>query len=46
MATTTTDNKELNAVKAEFNELVNMSASQLGTWLGTKDLIMTICAKW
>lgn len=37
MATTTTDEKELNAVKSEFHELVNMSASQIETWLETDE---------
>jgi hypothetical protein len=37
MATITTDQQELKAVKSEFSDLVNMSASQLEKWLDSEE---------
>jgi hypothetical protein len=37
MATATDEDKDLKAVKSEFKELVNMSASQLEKWLDTEE---------
>lgn len=37
MATTATDNGELNEVKQTLNSLVNMSASQIAKWLDSDE---------
>lgn len=37
MAATTLDDKEKQEIKAEFDEVVNMSASEIEQWLGTDE---------
>ncbi len=37
MATAAIDEKQKSEVKAEFNEVVNMSASQIQKWLSTEE---------